>query len=135
MVLVYLNQGSQLTSGQIAESVKTNPAFVRKIMKELKEGGLILSSQGKARPVLALPAEKITLLDVYKAVEKDKPLLHLDTHTNPECDIGVNIQYALQDYYDEIQKKIEDEMNQVTIANIVETFFEKADSYKKDDRQ
>ena len=36
------------------------------------------------------------------AIEGNKPLLHLDTHTNPECGIGINIQYSLQEYYDAV---------------------------------
>ena len=48
----------------------------------------------------------ITLLDIYKAVEGDKSLLHLDTHTNPECGVGIYIQLSLQDYFDRrLQKK------------------------------
>ena len=53
---------------------------------------------------LAKPPERITLLDIYKAVEGDRPLLHLDTHTNPECGVGMNIQFTLHDYYQEVQE-------------------------------
>ena len=35
------------------------------------------------------------MYDIYRAVEGDKPLLHLDTDTNPDCGIGINIQFAL----------------------------------------
>ncbi len=62
------------------------------------------SVAGHARPSLSKPADQITLLDIYKAVEGDKPLLHLDTHTNPECGVGINIQLSLQGFYNEIQK-------------------------------
>lgn len=56
------------------------------------------STTGHPKPELAREPETISLLDIYKAVEGDKPLLHLDTHTNPECGIGVNIQLALQSF-------------------------------------
>ena len=59
------------------------------------------SVAGHARPSLSKPADQITLLDIYKAVEGEKPLLHLDTHTNPDCGIGINIQLSLQGFYDE----------------------------------
>ena len=36
------------------------------------------SVAGHARPSLSKPADQITLLDIYKAVEGEKPLLHLD---------------------------------------------------------
>ena len=66
--------------------------------------GLLSSVQGHPTPSLTAAPSAITLLDIYKAVEGDKPLLHLDTHTNPECGVGIYIQLSLQDYFDRIQE-------------------------------
>ena len=71
---------------------------------------------------------QITLLDIYKAVEGDKPLLHLDTHTNPDCGVGMNIQLALQDYYHEIQQAAEKKMKQVSLQDIINSYKEKIDN-------
>ena len=68
-----------------------------------QEKSLSSASIAHARPSLSKPADQITLLDIYKAVEGDKPLLHLDTHTNPDCGVGINIQLSLQGFYNEIQ--------------------------------
>ncbi len=125
---IALKKDSDLTSQAIAESVKTNPAFVRQIMSKLKKSGLITTVRGHARPSLARAEDEISLLDIYRAVEGDKPLLHLDTHTNPECGVGVNIQYALQDHYDKIQQSIEKEMSQVTLKDIIDSFHKKTGS-------
>ena len=81
MVLIAINQEKSLSSASIAESVHTNPGFVRQLMLKLKKAGLMTSIAGHARPSLSKPADQITLLDIYKAVEGEKPLLHLDTHT------------------------------------------------------
>ena len=81
MVLIAINKEKSLSSASIAESVHTNPGFVRQLMLKLKKAGLMTSVAGHARPSLSKPADQITLLDVYKAVEGEKPLLHLDTHT------------------------------------------------------
>ena len=83
---------------------------------------LIESVHCHAAPSLAREPEKITLLEVYKAIEGEKPLLHLDTHTNPECGVGVNIQYSIQDYYDQIQESAEQEMSKITLEDIIENF-------------
>ena len=98
MVLIAINQEKSLSSASIAESVHTNPGFVRQLMLKLKKAELMTSVAGHARPSLSKPAEQITLLDIYKAVEGDKPLLHLDTHTNPDCGVGINIQLSLQEF-------------------------------------
>ena len=108
-----------LTSDKIAESVKTNPAYVRQLMSALRKGGLLTSVKGHPRPALAREPEKITLLDAYRAVEGDKPLLHQDTHTNPACGVGVNIQLVLRDFYLDIQKAAENRMREITLAEIL----------------
>ena len=110
MVLIAINQEKSLSSASIAESVHTNPGFVRQLMLKLKKAGLMTSVAGHARPSLSKPADQITLLDIYKAVEGEKPLLHLDTHTNPDCGVGINIQLSLQEFYNEIQKNAEEKM-------------------------
>ena len=76
-----------LTSAQIAKSVKTNPAYIRQLMAALKNESLISNTQGQANACLTKPADEITMLDIYRAVEGEKPLLHLDIDTNPECGV------------------------------------------------
>ena len=83
------------------------------------------SIAGHARPSLSKPADQITLLDIYKAVEDENPLLHLDTHTNPDCGIGINIQLSLQGFYNEIQKTAEEKMNMITLQDIINTYYQR----------
>ena len=108
-----------------AEQMSANPATVRQHMSALRNAQLLNCTHGHPRPELALPPEQITLLAVYRAVEGTKPLLHLDTHTNPECGVGVNIQLALQDYYDKVQEQAEAAMAQITLRDILNTYEEK----------
>lgn len=126
MAFIAIHQEYDLSSTVIADSIQTNPAFVRQIMMKLKKAGLMSSVNGHAKPSLAKPAEEITLLDIYKAVEGSKPFLHLDTHTNPDCGVGVNIQLALQDYYSEIQKGTETHMSGISLQDIIGLYRKKA---------
>lgn len=126
MAFIAIHQEYDLSSTVIADSIQTNPAFVRQIMMKLKKAGLMSSVNGHAKPSLAKSAEEITLLDIYKAVEGNKPLLHLDTHTNPECGVGINIQLALQEYYNEIQKGTETHMSGISLQDIIRLYREKA---------
>ena len=94
-------------------------------MSALRKAELIKSVVGHPKPELAKRPEDISLLDVYKAVEGDKPLLHLDTHTNPECGVGVNIQLALQSFYDKVQRDAEESMAGITLKDIIEEFWQR----------
>lgn len=119
LAFLALHPGANLTSERIAESIQTNPGYVRQLMSALRRGGLLTSVKGHPRPALTREPEQITLLDAYRAVEGDKPILHQDTHTNPACGVGVNIQLALADCYQEVQKSAEEKMREITLAQIL----------------
>lgn len=121
-ILAYIEmlKGTDLSSDRIAQSVETNPVYVRRIMSDLRTAGLIESQRGKAEPKLLKKPEEITLLDIYSSVEKDQRLLHIDKKTNPNCLIGGSIQEVLDETYERLQKKIELEMQQITLADIID---------------
>lgn len=132
LTFIALHPDAFLTSDKIAESVRTNPAYVRQMMSCLRKAGLLSNVKGHPRPALTRKSQDITLLEVYRAVEGDKPLLHLDTHTNPECGVGINIQLALQDFYREIQKTAEKKMQEITLQDIVERYYQKLKTNAED---
>ena len=39
--------------------------------------------------------------------------------------MGVNIQYSLQDYYDEIQRIAEKKMSEISLEDIIRNFYKK----------
>ena len=126
LTFIALHPDAFLTSDKIAESVRTNPAYVRQMMSCLRKAGLLSNVKGHPRPALTRKSQDITLLEVYRAVEGDKPLLHLDTHTNPECGVGIYIQLSLRDYFDQVQRTAEDEMHRITLKDILDRYQEKA---------
>jgi Rrf2 family protein len=129
LTFIYLNEQPTLTSTDIATSIHTNPSYVRQLLAGLKAAGLIISRRGQACPQLAKDIHEITLLDVYRAMEGNKPLIHLDTHTNPECHIGMNIQLALAEYYKKVQKAAEKQMAGITLADIAATYHKLAENW------
>lgn len=125
LAFVCLGEKEHLTSARIAESVKTNPAYIRQLMAALKNAGLISNTQGQANACLTKPADEITMLDIYRAVEGEKPLLHLDIDTNPECGVGIHVQLAIGDFYKEIQEAAEEKMREITLQDILDRYHEK----------
>lgn len=121
-ILAYIEifQNSNLLSSEmIAKSIETSAANVRKIMSKLKKSGLIITQNGKAAPSLARKPEKITLLDVYQSIEGNTNLIQVDPKTNPNCVVGANIQEALAESYFRLQEKVEREMEQMTLAELI----------------
>lgn len=125
IAFICLADKGPLTSGAIAKSIQTNPAYVRQLMSLLKKAGLLTNRQGQANPELTKAPREITMLDVYRAVEGQKPLLHMDTHTNPDCGVGIYVQRAISDYYDQVQSAAEEKMKEITIEDLLNQYRQK----------
>jgi len=108
-----------VTSAQLALSVNTNPAFLRSLFGRLRDAGLIDVSLGKGGGArLARPASRITLADVYRAVEKDSPAqLH---HCSPseKCMVGRNILPLLDDVIRDVESAALARLKRRTIADL-----------------
>jgi len=109
-----------LTSEFIAESANTNPGVIRRILCRLRQAGLVESQPGAGGGTrLARSAARITLLEIYHAVE-DGPLFHLHYRTpNQACPIGYNIQSAIQGSLDQAEAAMEESLADTTLAQIV----------------
>lgn len=117
----YLGEDEKVTSNILAGSIGVNPVIVRNVMGDLKEAGLISISQGKSGISLTKSPEQITFYDVYKAVDSvnDDGLFHFHEHPNPECPIGRNIHKAMDSKLEKVQKRMEDEMKNITLADVM----------------
>lgn len=119
--LLEITKNERLTSEFIASSVNTNSVVVRRIMGMLNKAGIITTSPGVAGAVISRPISQITLLDVYLAVEADHqdPLFSIHNKPNPNCLVGKNIQYTLEQRFTQAQRAMENELANVTIEEVV----------------
>lgn len=120
-VIAFLGEDEKVTSSVLAGSIGVNPVIVRNVMGNLKEAGLIGVSRGRSGISLTKTPEQITFYDVYKAVGSvnDDGLFHFHENPNPECPIGRNIRKALNSKLERVQKCMEDEMSQITLADVM----------------
>ena len=121
---IYKGQIS-LSSETIAGSIETSPVMVRKLMGELRRAGLIETTNGTPDPKLAKATDQISLLDVYLAVEKDKPLFQIDYKTNPDCIVGGNIQETLKEYYNQAEVAAKAKLNSIKLSDVIDTILVK----------
>ena len=120
LVFLYLAEGDRITSAKIAESVKTNPAYIRQLMSALKKGGLITSDRGQANAALTRNVDRITMLDIYRAVEciDHGELFHFHENPNTDCPVGRNIHKILDDKLERVQNAMERELASITLADV-----------------
>lgn len=109
-----------VTSHQIAESVNTNPVVIRRSLGDLRKAGLVESRRGPGAgwSLLGDPA-KITLFDVYQAVEAGPVLGMHHTLPNQSCPVGFGIQPALQRVYEGLEGAVRAQLERTTIADVL----------------
>jgi Rrf2 family protein len=108
-----------IPSADLASSVGTHPAFLRGLLGELKQAGLVTVRMGKAGgAALARPAEQITLLEVYRAVERAPQVPTHASTPSPTCFVGRNILSALHPVLEEVESAVEARLAQTTVADL-----------------
>lgn len=120
LAFVDIFQGGDVSSTMIASSIESNPSLVRRLMSQLAKADLLITRPGVSAASLARPAETISLLDVYRAIDESQQLLHVDPKTSMACPVGRNIQATLDGVYDRVQQAAEAEMANVSLAEIIQ---------------
>lgn len=120
-------QGKDAGSELLAASVGTNPVVIRQMMTCLKKAGLITTRSGLPGGRLARVQEEISLLDIYKAVQKEEDASLFDFHPNPnpKCFVGANIQGALEAPMEEAQAALEKVLEAYSLKDITAYIIEK----------
>ena len=110
----------KVTSDFLASSINTNPVIIRKILSQLKNGGLITVARGTGGITPTRPITEITFYDVYQAIEpvENGDLFHFHEAPNPDCPVGRNIHSLLDDKLKAIQDAMEAEMKKYTVADL-----------------
>ena len=107
-----------VSSETLAKTVATNPAVVRRILQALKRAGLVKSQGGVyGGTMLAVEPKKITLLDVYDAVEEAQAGQIHEGH--PNCSIAQTIRQVVPGILDGVEAARRDSLQKFTIAELL----------------
>ncbi len=114
-----LYKDQPVTSELLAKSASTNPAVIRRILSMLNDAGLSRAQLGQGGgALLARPAESISLLDVYRAVESEALFALHRSAPDRDCPVGRSIQPVLKGALGRAQRALESELAKVTVADM-----------------
>jgi DNA-binding IscR family transcriptional regulator len=129
-ILVMLAKADRpLTSRIMSGSINTNPVVVRRIVGSLGDAGLVKTQMVSmvARCWLS-HAEKIALLDVYRATGQGDVLPTHSSIPSQQCMIGANIQAVLAARFEQAQAALEAELSAISIADVAEDIQQQIES-------
>ena len=109
------------TSEQLAASANTSPVVVRRLLGMLREAGLVVAHTGRGGgAALARPPSKITLLDVFRAV--DEPVLFAmnPNRPNPACAVSCRMRDVLGPVFADAERAVEARLEKVRLSALVD---------------
>ena len=119
LTLLAQSQGEPVTSEYLAGSVNTNPSLIRRLLSQLARAGLTRSQMGNGGgALLSKPADTITLLDVYRAMDENLHVIPMHSAPNLHCVVGRNIQAVLEARFDAAERALEQELARTNIAEL-----------------
>ena len=121
-VLILISKSeTPMNSDQIAESVGTNPSYIRKLTTRLSKAGIIEGHRGVSGFRLLRKPEQISLFAVYRAVMETDSLHLFDLHQNPNdrCIVGHNIRPVLGGMFRGMEMDIENRLRDMTLADCI----------------
>ena len=104
----------------IARSLRTNPVVVRRLVKDMERAGLVLVRPGKDGGVqLARAPGRITLDEIYKAVEGEGGVFALRAGGNPNCPVNVRMEDLLTPVFGAADMAVERTLRRTTLGSLV----------------
>jgi Rrf2 family protein len=123
-VLLHLSgHRAPITSETLSEHMGANPVVIRRTMAGLRRAGLVGSSKGHGGGwSISRDLKKISLLDIYRAL--DEPILvqqHRDTEM-PECLVEQTVGRALDAIYQEAEALIINRFEKIKLSDLSMAF-------------
>ena len=110
----------KITSDFLSGSINTNPVIIRKILTQLRNAELITVARGTGGISPTRQLKDITFYDVYLAIEpvENGDLFNFHNSPSPQCPVGRNIRFLLDDKLKSIQLAMENEMKKYTLDDL-----------------
>ncbi|WP_147633936.1 Rrf2 family transcriptional regulator [Treponema pectinovorum] len=122
LCVLHFQKTDKVTSDFIAASTNMNPVIIRKILGKMHSAGLVETRAGVGGSTLLKSADKITLLDIYKAVsdksDDERSVFNFHANPNNACPVGSKIHAALDKPLFNAQKALEAELSKTTLADL-----------------
>ncbi len=109
-----------LKSETVARSVNTNPVVIRRLLCQLARAKLVTSQTGAGGgSKLARKPNRITLLEVYRAVEDGNLFALHRQRPSRHCPVGMNIETVLEGVLEQVSGAVEKVLAKITVEDVL----------------
>lgn len=123
-VLIHMaRHDGPMTSEAIGRMLGTNPVLVRRTLAGLRDAGYVRSEKGHGGGwVLAADLEKVTLLDIHRAVGSARIFAIGYEHADAGCLVERVVNEALEDVLQEAEKLLVARLGTVSLGELARSF-------------
>lgn len=122
ILCVMAHLGDGITSQVIANSLRTNPVVVRRLLKCLEQARLVSLRPGKDGGVhFVVAPDYITLDEVYKAVEPEGDLFAMRANGNSKCRVYRGMKRLLPPIFASANEAVANVLRQTTIGSLTQS--------------
>ncbi|AVQ33667.1 Rrf2 family transcriptional regulator [Staphylococcus muscae] len=128
-ILAMISESEETLSSQtLAESVGTNPSYIRKVIVLLKNAALIQSQQGRSGYQLSKSPEQMSLLEIYFATQEINKitLFEIPQNINQNCPVGQHMEGAIKPIFSNIEQQLEEELSRQTLDDVIDNLYKTA---------
>lgn len=112
-----------MTSDAIARMLGTNSVVVRRTMAGLRDAGYVRSEKGHGGGwVIATDLERVSLLDIHRAVGGPRIFSIGNDHPNPDCAVEKVVNEAIADALRAAEAVLVERLNTVSVAELAREF-------------
>jgi len=112
--------GGFISSQHLAVSLQSNPAFIRRIISQLAQAGLIVTEKRKGGGSrLAKDTSKITIGDIYLALGHNRIFKSFEKEPFKKCKVSCCIKSTLDGVYEDIEGAMLNRMKKITLAQVI----------------
>lgn len=112
-----------MTSELIAQMLDTNSVVVRRTMAGLRDAGYVTSEKGHGGGwKIAANLEKVSLLDIHRAVGGPRIFAIGNEHPNPDCAVEKVVNEALEDALRAAEALLVARLGAVSLADLARSF-------------
>lgn len=116
-----LAEAEYVSSADIADSLASNPVLVRRILGNLRDAGIVRSTEGYGGGwALARKPREITLQDAFAAVEAGPVLARHPHPPSDTCEVGRSMQALLEVEFSDAEAAMVARLRRTTIAHMAD---------------
>ena len=121
MLALAYNPGVRLSSNELASSIDVNPVTVRRVISDLAASGLVDTQTGPGGgAMLARPANRITVQDVYEALG-EPPFIEGHSKTpQTHCAVSACMPRIFERLNEAVTRKATPVLRQTTLQKLVD---------------